>query len=67
MTVRVKGWVSLAPLTSVTWTVKLATWACVGVPDMTPSVPRLNPVGNVPADRLQVRGAVPSTADRVWL
>ena len=46
-------------LESVTWTVKLKVPAAVGVPEMTPLLLSVNPVGSVPLAIDQVYGEVP--------
>jgi hypothetical protein len=47
-------------------TVKLNVFAVVGVPEITPAVERLKPVGNAPESMLHVIGVFPAAA-RVWL
>jgi len=44
------AWVAIAITLSITWTVKLATSAVVGVPEIIPVAPsRVRPAGNAPA------------------
>ena len=50
---------------SETCTVKFAVAATLGVPEMTPPVDRVKPVGNAPALSDHVYGAVPPVAARV--
>ena len=60
--------VSVAPLSSITWTVKLLVPAVVGVPLITPvEAFKLNPAGRTPIVILQLYGVLPPEAVRVWL
>ena len=65
-TVRVNDFVAEARFTSETWMVKFAVAAAVGVPFSCP-LDEFNviPAGRVPADTLQVSGAVPPVAASV--
>ena len=54
------------PAALVALAVKLNVFAAVGVPEITPAVERVKPVGNVPVSMLHVIGVSPVTAS-VWL
>ena len=54
-------------LLSFAWTMKVKLPAAVGVPDRTPAVDRLSPVGSVPLDFVKVYGLLPPLAVNVWL
>ena len=51
---------------SVTFTVKLAVPAVVGVPEMVPLVLRLSPAGSEPVDTVHVYGGEPPVAASGW-
>ena len=56
------------PFASVAVIVKLNVPAAVGVPEMTPlDELRVRPFGSAPLESVKVYGAVPPTADTVWL
>jgi hypothetical protein len=61
------GWLPVIALASVTLAVKLNTPTAVGVPDILQDPLRLVPVGKMPADTEQTRGAVPPDVAKVWL
>ena len=65
-TVSVKARVAIAATESLDLTVKVAVPAIVGVPLKTPAVDRVNPAGKGPVVTLQLYGAVPPAAARVW-
>src|SRR5260370_14823999 len=50
---------------SATWTVKVDVPAAVGVPEITPPLLRLKPLGSVPEAKLHVRAPAPPLACRV--
>jgi hypothetical protein len=54
--------VAVADTLSVTFTVKLAEPAAVGVPDIVPPAPRLRPAGMAPLVTDHVYGGVPPVA-----
>lgn len=58
-------WSSVRPIASVTRTVNVHVPTAVGVPEMTPPVDRVSPVGSVPADSDHANGDVPFDADSV--
>ena len=49
------------------WTVKVKLPAAVGVPERTPAVERVSPVGRVPLVFVKVYGLLPPLAVKVWL
>ncbi|MNS30000.1 hypothetical protein D3C72_620190 [compost metagenome] len=61
-TVRLRAWLSVALLLSVTVTVKLKAPTTVGAPVKTPSVPRVTPPGSAPAVTAKARGVTPPLA-----
>src|SRR5437016_3532913 len=65
--VRLMSRVPNTPLASVAWTVKPKVPFVVGVPDSTPSVPRVSPGGSVPAVWVHVNGAAPPVAANAML
>jgi hypothetical protein len=50
---------------SVTLAAKLNEPAVVGVPEITPELDKVNPVGKAPDEMLQLYGVVPPVADKV--
>ena len=46
--VRLKTWVAVAEVLSVTWMVKVEAPAALGVPEIVPVAERLRPLGNGP-------------------
>lgn len=50
---------------STTFAVKSNVPGCVGMPEITPAVERLSPVGNVPASTLHTNGLIPPAAASV--
>jgi hypothetical protein len=55
-------------LASVAVIVKLKVPATLGVPEMTPVVAlNVRPLGSAPLETVKVYGAVPPTAETVWL
>ena len=65
---RLRAWVSVAELASVTLTVKFDVPVAVGVPLMTPVLLfRLRPAGSDPLSMLQVTGLIPPLSASVWL
>src|ERR1700686_5226081 len=50
---------------SATWTVKVDVPVAVGIPEITPLLFRLNPVGSLPEAKLHVRAPAPPLACRV--
>ncbi|MNC56099.1 hypothetical protein D3C75_1056710 [compost metagenome] len=61
-TVRLRAWLSVALLLSVTVTVKSKVPTAVGAPAKTPFAPRVTPAGNVPVVTAKVRGVTPPLA-----
>jgi len=54
--------VAVADALSLTFTVKLAGPAALGVPDTVPPADKLNPAGSVPVATVHVYGGVPPAA-----
>jgi hypothetical protein len=68
LTVMPRALVFVAPLSSVTWTVKLLVPAVVGVPEITPVAGlRLSPAGRLPTVIAHAYGVLPPAAASVWL
>ena len=65
--ITVKLCVPVAPMLSVTATVKLELPSAVGVPERIPVLARDRPRGNVPAARLKLREPLPPEAVKVWV
>jgi hypothetical protein len=59
--------VAALELVSVTFTVKFAVPAVVGVPEITPAVFNVNPAGRLPDEIVHVYGEVPPVTCSVWL
>ena len=62
-----KGWLPATMLVSVVVAVKLNVPAAVGVPDILHDPLRFVPVGKLPADTEQTRGAVPPDVPKLWM
>ena len=60
------GALAVWPSASVTWTVKDTVPAVVGVPEMTPALLRLSPVGSAPEVTAHAYGAAPPLALKLW-